>query len=122
MNCSNFIAELKRHRATNVTSGQTASGSTTLVQLVGIARHQSAQFLKGLASEAATVKPFAGEFVRRSGLGSPSNAQRAVDGLLDRDVIDRENVHTSSRTASSGSGCNASNCHESAPALTSWKV
>ena len=45
----------------------------------------------GLASEAATVKPFAGEFVRRSGLGSPSNAQRAVDGLLDRDVIDREN-------------------------------
>ena len=49
------------------------------------------KFLKGLASEAATVKPFAGEFVRRSGLGSPSNAQRAVDGLLDRDVIDREN-------------------------------
>ena len=49
------------------------------------------KFLKGLASEAATVQPFAGEFVRRSGLGSPSNAQRAVDGLLDRDVIDREN-------------------------------
>ena len=49
------------------------------------------KFLKGLASEVAIVKPFAGEFVRRSGLGSPSNAQRAVDGLLDRDVIDREN-------------------------------
>ncbi len=49
------------------------------------------KFLKGIASEAAPVKPFAGEFVRRSGLGSPSNAQRAVDALLDRDVIDREN-------------------------------
>ena len=32
-----------------------------------------------------------GNLSRRSGLGSPSNAQRAVDGLLDRDVIDREN-------------------------------
>jgi AAA+ ATPase superfamily predicted ATPase len=49
------------------------------------------KFLKGIASEAGAVKPFAGEFVRRSGLGSPSNAQRAVDSLLDRDVIDREN-------------------------------
>jgi AAA+ ATPase superfamily predicted ATPase len=49
------------------------------------------KFLKGLASEDTPVKPFAGEFVRRSGLGSPSNAQRAVDSLLDRDVIDREN-------------------------------
>lgn len=49
------------------------------------------KFLKGLASEVTPVKPFAGEFVRRSGLGSPSNAQRAVDALLDRDVIDREN-------------------------------
>ena len=49
------------------------------------------KFLKGLAGEAAPVKPFAGEFVRRSGLGSPSNAQRAVESLLDKDVIDREN-------------------------------
>ena len=49
------------------------------------------KLLKGLAGETAKVKPFAGEFVRRSGLGSPSNAQRAVDSLLERDVIDREN-------------------------------
>lgn len=49
------------------------------------------KFLKGLASEVTPVKPFAGEFVRRSGLGSASNAQRAVDALLERDVIDREN-------------------------------
>jgi uncharacterized protein len=40
---------------------------------------------------AVDVKPFAGEFVRQSGLGSASNAQRAVESLLDRDVIDREN-------------------------------
>lgn len=49
------------------------------------------KFLKGLASETARVKPFAGEFLRRHGLGSPSNAQRAVDALLERDVIDRDN-------------------------------
>ncbi len=49
------------------------------------------KFLKGIAGEDTAVKPFAGEFVRRSGLGSASNAQRAVDALLDRDVIDREN-------------------------------
>jgi len=49
------------------------------------------KLLKGLAGQTAKVKPFAGEFVRRSGLGSPSNAQRAVDSLLERDVIDREN-------------------------------
>src|SRR5437762_4591364 len=49
------------------------------------------KFLKGLASEPAKVKPFAAEFLRRHGLDSPSNAQRAVDALLERDVIDREN-------------------------------
>lgn len=49
------------------------------------------KFLKGIAGAAVGVKPFAGEFVLRSGLGSPSNAQRAVESLLDRDVIDREN-------------------------------
>jgi uncharacterized protein len=55
-----------------------------------LARNQR-KFLKGIAGEVAPVKPFAGEFVRRSGLGSASNAQRAVDSLLERDVIDREN-------------------------------
>jgi uncharacterized protein len=49
------------------------------------------KFLKGLASEQAKVKPFAAEFLRRYGLDSPSNAQRAVDALLERDVIDRDN-------------------------------
>jgi hypothetical protein len=49
------------------------------------------RFLKGLAAEAAGVKVFAGEFVNRHGLSSASNAQRAVEALLARDVIDRDN-------------------------------
>ncbi|HVM47999.1 MAG TPA: ATP-binding protein [Candidatus Acidoferrum sp.] len=49
------------------------------------------RFLKGLAAESAGVKVFAGEFVSRYGLGSPSNAQRAVQALLAKDIIDRDN-------------------------------
>jgi uncharacterized protein len=49
------------------------------------------RFLNGLAVESAGVKVFAGEFVRRYGIGSASNVQRAVDGLLARDIIDRDN-------------------------------
>jgi hypothetical protein len=49
------------------------------------------KLLKGLAAEEDPVKPFAGHFVQRAGLGSPSNAQRAVDSLLERDLIDRDN-------------------------------
>jgi uncharacterized protein len=49
------------------------------------------RFLKGLASEPAGVKVFAGEFVSRYGLSSASNAQRVVEALLAKDVIDRDN-------------------------------
>ena len=49
------------------------------------------RFLKGLAGEAAGVKVFAGKFISRYGLGSASNAQRASEALLARDVVDREN-------------------------------
>jgi len=49
------------------------------------------RFLKGLAAESAGVKVFAGEFVGRYGLGSPSNAQRAVQALRAKDIIDRDN-------------------------------
>ena len=49
------------------------------------------RFLKGLAAEAAGVKVFAGEFVNRHGLSSASNAQRAVQALLAKDIIDRDN-------------------------------
>ena len=36
-------------------------------------------------------KLFAGDFVSRHGLGSASNAQRAVQGLLSKNVIDHDN-------------------------------
>lgn len=49
------------------------------------------RFLKGLAGEAPGVKVFAGEFISRHGLNSASNAQRAVEALLAKDVIDRDN-------------------------------
>lgn len=49
------------------------------------------RFLKGLAAEPLQVKVFAGEFVRRHGLGAASNVQRAVDVLLAKDIIDRDN-------------------------------
>lgn len=49
------------------------------------------RFLNGLADEAAGVKVFAGEFVSRHGLSSASNAQRAVQALLAKDIIDRDN-------------------------------
>jgi uncharacterized protein len=49
------------------------------------------RFLKGLATEPAAVKVFAGEFVRRYGLSSASNVQRVVDALLEKDIIDRDN-------------------------------
>ena len=49
------------------------------------------RFLKGLAAEAAGAKVFAGGFVGRHGLSSASNAQRAVQALLAKDIIDRDN-------------------------------
>jgi len=61
---------------------------TTLWESLTIAQKR---FLIGLAGESAGVKVFSGEFVRRYGLGSASNVQRAVDSLLGRDIIDRDN-------------------------------
>ena len=49
------------------------------------------KFLKGLASEAGKVQPFSSEFIGQYGLGSGSNVQRAVDSLIEKDVIDRDN-------------------------------
>jgi hypothetical protein len=49
------------------------------------------RFLTGLAAVPAGVKVFAGDFVSRHGLGSASNAQGAVQALLSKDAIDRDN-------------------------------
>jgi uncharacterized protein len=48
------------------------------------------RFLKGLAAEPLGVKVFGGDFVSRYGLSSASNAQRAVQALLAKDIIDRD--------------------------------
>jgi hypothetical protein len=49
------------------------------------------RFLKGLAAEGAGVQVFGGDFVARHGLNSASNAQRASEALLGKDVVDRDN-------------------------------
>ena len=49
------------------------------------------RFLTGLALADSPVQPFAASFTRRHGLRSASNAQRAAETLLAKDVIDREN-------------------------------
>lgn len=49
------------------------------------------RFLTGLAHEPPRVKPFSSEFVQSYGLKSASNAQRAAESLLERDVIERDN-------------------------------
>jgi hypothetical protein len=49
------------------------------------------RFLMGLAREPRGVKPFSADFTQRYGLRSASNAQRAVEALLQRDVIDHDN-------------------------------
>jgi len=48
------------------------------------------RFLIGLASEPQRVKVYSASFLQRYRLRSPSNSQRAVEALLDRDVIDRD--------------------------------
>ena len=61
---------------------------TTLWESLTVAQKR---FLNGLAGESAGVKVFGGAFVGRYGLGSASNVQRAVESLLQRDIIDRDN-------------------------------
>jgi hypothetical protein len=49
------------------------------------------RFLTGLAAESTRAQPFASAFVRRYGLRSSSNSQRAAEALLKRSVVDRDN-------------------------------
>jgi len=49
------------------------------------------RFLTGLAKEPEGVKAFAADFLRCYNLHSASNVQRAVEALLEKDVIDRSN-------------------------------
>ncbi len=49
------------------------------------------RFLAGLALEPLGVKPFSSAFTRRYGMRSASNAQRASQALVERDLIDPVN-------------------------------
>jgi hypothetical protein len=48
------------------------------------------RLLKGVASEEPGVQVFSSEFLRKYQLGSSSNVQRAVELLLKKDIIDKE--------------------------------
>ncbi len=47
------------------------------------------RFLRGLATETDGVQVFSAAFLQRHQLGSASTVQRAVDSLLEKDIIDR---------------------------------
>lgn len=48
------------------------------------------RFLRGVAAEGYGVQVFSSEFLRKYQLGSSSNVQRAVELLLKKDIIDKE--------------------------------
>jgi len=48
------------------------------------------RFLVGLAKSEGPVQPFSAEFTHEFGLRSASNAQRAAEALIEKDVIDRD--------------------------------
>ncbi len=49
------------------------------------------RLLRGLALAPPGTKPLAGAFVQRYKLGSPSSVQRAIQSLITKDIIDRDN-------------------------------
>ncbi len=48
------------------------------------------RLLRGIALEGAGAQVFSSEFTRKYQLGSSSNAQRAVDSLIRKDIIDKD--------------------------------
>ncbi len=86
-------------RGTEVTAESIEEAVSLLLEREGFAygtlweslTNNQRRFLKGLTTETEKVQPFSSAFVRRYGLRSSSNAQRAAESLLKRDVLDREN-------------------------------
>lgn len=46
--------------------------------------------LAGIANAQGSLKPFASDFIKQSGMRTPSNVQRAAEALLNKDLIDRD--------------------------------
>ncbi len=82
----------------NVTEGVTATAVKILLDRENSAytalwesfTMNQRRFLRGLAGEPDKIKPFEADFIGRYGLGSPSNVQRAIEALLQRDIIDHD--------------------------------
>jgi len=49
-------------------------------------------FLIGIAGSNRTSKPFAGNFVKQSGMGTASNVQRAAKALINKDILERDGI------------------------------
>jgi len=74
--------------ATDVLLDRESYAYTALWESLGVNQRR---FLIGLAHEPRGVKVYGSDFLRRHGLRSPSVAQRVVESLLAKDVIDRDN-------------------------------
>jgi len=61
---------------------------TTLWEALTLSQRR---LLKGLATESSGIRIFASRFIQKYGLSSASTAQRAVESLLEKDIIDRDN-------------------------------
>lgn len=85
---SSPVTEDALHAAVKILLERESYGYTTLWD--SLAANQK-KLLRGLALERGVIKPFSGDFTRRYGLRSASNAQRAIEALLARDAIDRDN-------------------------------
>lgn len=81
------VTEASIRAAVRVLLERESFAYTTLWE--SLTAHQR-RFLTGLALEPAGVKPFSSGFTRRYGLRSASNAQRASQALVERDLIDPE--------------------------------
>lgn len=84
----NEVAPELIRRAVKVLLDRESYAYTTLWDSLTLGQRR---FLTGLASEEGRVKTFSAAFVQQHGLGTSSNAQRAAEALLARDLIERDN-------------------------------
>jgi len=82
------ISEGMLRRAVDLVLDREGFAYTTLCESLTANQRR---FLKGLAQEPAGVRTFASTFIRRYGLRSASNAQRAVAALIEKDIIELVN-------------------------------
>ena len=81
------VTETRLQEAVDVLLRREAAAYMTLWETLSRSQHH---LLRGLAEEGPGAQPYSSEFVRRHRIGAPSTAQRAVDRLIQRDVLDRE--------------------------------